>query len=196
MLSPKVLIPRPETERLIDVALDLTVNKPDPQILDIGTGSGCIAITMGLERPNSSVLGVDCCFEANTIASKNCNNLNAKNVSFSQMDILKTYPTNKFDYVLSNPPYIPKKEYLLLGKDIKDFEPKIALTDLDDGLTFYYRFSKIAQDLLKKGGFFIIELGNGNHPVEVESIFDKAGYNNIEIFDDYNGDPRIMVIQL
>ena len=61
-LSPKVLIPRPETERLIDVALDFTINKPDPSILDIGTGSGCIAITMGLEKPDSTVLGIDCCF--------------------------------------------------------------------------------------------------------------------------------------
>ncbi len=196
LLSPKVLIPRPETERMIDVTLNLIKKKSNLSILDIGTGSGCIAVTMGLENPSSNVLGIDCCHQAKEVAEKNRVQLQAENVKFFQMDILKTYPKNSFDYVLSNPPYIAKNEFPLLMKDVKDFEPKIALTDFDDGLKFYNRYAEIGHELLKKEGVLILEVGLANHPKRVQSIFENAGYKNLTIFDDYNGDPRIMVIKV
>ena len=80
-------------------------------------------------------------------------------------------------------------------KDVKDFEPEIALTDFDDGLTFYKRISKIIPHILKDGSSCILELGLGNHPEKVLSIFKESGYPNMEIFDDYNGDKRVLSIK-
>ena len=101
----------------------------------------------------------------------------------------------QFDIVISNPPYIPKKEIPGLMKDVKEFEPKIALTDFNDGLTFYKRISKIIPHILKDDSSCILELGLGNHPEKVLSIFKESGYSNMEIFDDYNGDKRVLSIK-
>ena len=121
--------------------------------------------------------------------------LNVENLTFFEMDILDQYPKEKFDLVISNPPYVPKKEIPGLMKDVKDFEPEIALTDFDDGLTFYKRISKIIPHILKDDSSCILELGLGNHPEKVLSIFKESGYSNMEIFDDYNGDKRVLSIK-
>tara|TARA_B100000029_G_C17526988_1_gene942006 strand:- start:299 stop:1021 length:723 start_codon:yes stop_codon:yes gene_type:complete len=194
LVSPDVLIPRPETERLIDVSIETVIDKKSPSILDIGTGSGCIAITMALEIPDSSVLGVDISPSAKNIAILNRKNFKAKNTTFVEMDILQKIPEKNFDLILSNPPYISKEELPTLMEEVKYFEPKIALTDNDDGLTFYNRYAEIAKALLKKDGYLILEVGIGNHPKIVESIFRKSGYNDIKTFKDYNGDTRIILI--
>ncbi len=194
LVSPDVLIPRPETERLIDVSIETVIDKKSPSILDIGTGSGCIAITMALEIPDSSVLGVDISPSAKNIAILNRKNFKAKNTTFVEMDILQKIPEKNFDLILSNPPYISKEELPTLMEEVKNFEPKIALTDNDDGLTFYNRYAEIAKALLKKDGYLILEVGIGNHPKIVESIFRKSGYNDIKTFKDYNGDTRIILI--
>ena len=131
-VTPDVLIPRPETERLIDVALEKISSVKSPKILDIGTGSGCIAITMAKERPDSLVIGLDNCYNAIAVAQKNSNHLNVLNNSFLEMDILNSSPQGMFDLVISNPPYISKKELSGLMKDVIDFEPKTALTDYTD----------------------------------------------------------------
>ena len=195
LVSPDVLIPRPETERLIDISIETVIDKKSPSILDIGTGSGCIAITMALEIPDSSVLGVDISPSAKNIAILNRKNFKAKNTSFVEMDILQKFPAKNFDLILSNPPYISKEELPTLMEEVKNFEPKIALTDNNDGLKFYNRYAKIAKALLKKDGYLILEVGIGNHPKMVESIFRKSGYNDIKTFKDYNGDIRIILIK-
>ncbi|GIR56676.1 MAG: release factor glutamine methyltransferase [Candidatus Neomarinimicrobiota bacterium] len=194
-VDKRVLIPRPETERLIDEAIKSIKHVRSPNIFDIGTGSGCIAITLAKEIENSNVIGIDKSIMSLQVAKKNSAELNVDNVTFFEMDILNQYPKEKFDLVISNPPYVPKKEIPSLMKDVKDFEPEIALTDFDDGLTFYKRISKIIPHILKDDSSCILELGLGNHPEKVLSIFKESGYSNMEIFDDYNGDKRVLSIK-
>ena len=194
-VDKRVLIPRPETERLIDEAIKSIKYVRSPYIFDIGTGSGCIALTLAKEIENSNVIGIDKSIMSLQVAKKNSAELNVENVTFFEMDILNQYPKEKFDLVISNPPYVPKKEIPGLMKDVKDFEPEIALTDFDDGLTFYKRISKIIPHILKDDSSCILELGLGNHPEKVLSIFKESGYSNMEIFDDYNGDKRVLSIK-
>ena len=195
IINTDVLIPRPETERLIDAAIKCVKDISSPKILDIGTGSGCIAITMAKENTNSIVLGVDKSPGSISIAQKNGSLLRADNVSFIEMDIFNTLPKEKYDLVISNPPYVSKKEMPTLMQDVKDFEPEIALTDFADGLSFYKRFSKIFPKILNPNSFFIVEVGLGKHPGQVISIFEQEGYSNIEIINDYNGDQRVLIIK-
>ena len=187
-VDKRVLIPRPETERLIDEAIKSIKHVRSPNIFDIGTGSGCIAIALAKRIEKSNVIGIDKSIMSLQVAKKNSAELNVENVTFLEMDILKQYPKEKFDLVISNPPSISKKEISGLMKDVKDFEPEIALTDFDDGLTFYKRISKIIPHILKDDSSCILELGQGNHPEKVLSIFKESGYSNMETFDDYNGD--------
>ena len=194
-VDTRVLIPRPETERLIDEAIKSIKHVRSPNILDIGTGSGCIAITLAKEIKNSNVIGIDKSIGSLQVSKKNSAELNVENVTFFEMDILNQYPKEKFDLVISNPPYVPKSEMSGLMKDVKDFEPEIALTDFNDGLTFYKRISKIIPHILKDDSLCILELGFGNHPENVLSIFKESGYSNLEIIDDYNGDKRVLSIQ-
>ena len=196
IVNQKVLIPRPETERIIDIALDYLEHNAGSSILDIGTGSGCLGITIALEKVDSIVKGIDYSNEIISIAQRNSDNLNAKNISFARMDILKELPNRTFDLILSNPPYISRAEYRVLMKDVKDFEPELALTDSNDGLTFYKRFANVLNELLSKDGMLIIEVGLGSHPLQVKNIFENAGYNNIRTFDEYNGDQRVITINL
>jgi len=195
-IGPGALIPRPETEMLIDIALDKLGNIDSPNILDVGTGSGCIAITLCLEISGANVLGVDISMDALTIAKKNKKKLFAGDVSFEQIDILKKIPVDKYDILISNPPYITKDEINFIDKDIKDFEPVIALTDNKDGLTFYRRFAKIASDIVSSGGWLILEVGQKSHPENAKSIFNKMGFHNTKLIKDYNGDNRVLLVQV
>ncbi len=195
-VNKHVLIPRPETERLIDTALDKLRGIDSPNILDIGTGSGCIATTLGLEIPNSTILGIDISADALGIANKNKENLNAENVFFEEMNILKQVPERQFDLLVSNPPYIPKGEMEGLMKDVQAFEPFVALTDQKDGLTFYKRFAEIGKDLVKSEGLMILEVGLGEHPNAVKNIFIESGYPNTELLKDYNDDDRVLLISI
>lgn len=196
-VNSDVLIPRPETERIIDIALEhyKKINQK-PSILDIGSGSGCISITMALEISDSNVLGLDSSSSANKIARKNSLKLKAKNVSFDDMDILTNTPAKGFDIVISNPPYIPQEELNTIMPDVINFEPHIALTDSLDGLTFYRRYAKLCEHLLTNNGIFLLEVGLGDHCVKVEKIFRREGYNNINCYKDFNDDERILLIQL
>ena len=195
-VTPDVLIPRPETERLIDIALKKINKVKSPRILDIGTGSGCIAITMAIERPDSIVIGIDNSNNAIAVAERNCDHLKVTNHKFIKMDILDSSPEGMFDLVFSNPPYIPKMELSGLMKDVVDFEPESALTDYKDGLSFYKRFGEIVPKIINRSSFLIFEVGLNNHPQKVHNIFSNLGYTGIELIKDYNGDDRVMAIQL
>ena len=196
LINSQVLIPRPETERLIDIAIEKMKGIDSPTILDVGTGSGCIATTLGLEIPASKVLGVDISLDALEVANENKAKLCSENVLFIEMDILNTFPEKLFDLLVSNPPYIPKNEMENLIKDVKDFEPVIALEDENNGFTFYKRFSEIGRTLVKPGAWFVLEVGMGDHPSMVQSIFSNSGYLNVELIKDYNGDNRVLVVQV
>ena len=195
-VNEHVLIPRPETERLIDTALEKVKGLDSPSILDIGAGSGCIATTLGLEIPGSTILGIDVSEDAIGIANKNKEKLEAENVSFQKMNILKQRPEGEFDVLVSNPPYIPKGEMDRLMKDVKDFEPTVALTDQKDGLIFYKRFAEVGKEVVKSGGWIILEVGLEDHPSAVKNIFSESGFPDTELIKDYNGDDRVLVIKI
>ena len=196
LINSKVLIPRPETERLVDIAIEKMNGINSPSILDVGTGSGCIATTLGLEIPDSKVMGVDISLDALEVANENKARLCSENVLFIEMDILNTLPEKLFDLLISNPPYIPKNEMENLMKDVKDFEPVIALEDKNNGFTFYKRFAEIGRTLVKPEAWFVLEVGMGDHPMMVKSIFSNSGYLNVELIKDYNGDNRVLVVQV
>ena len=195
-VNEHVLIPRPETERLIDTALEKVKGLDSPSILDIGAGSGCIATTLGLEILGSTVLGIDVSEDAIGIANKNKEKLEAENVSFQKMNILEQRPEGEFDVLVSNPPYIPKGEMDGLMKDVKDFEPTVALTDQKDGLIFYERFAEVGKEVVKSSGWIILEVGLEDHPSAVKKIFSEAGFPDSELIKDYNGDDRVLVIKI
>ena len=196
LINSKVLIPRPETERLVDIAIEKMKKVDSPIILDVGTGSGCIATTLGLEIPDSKGMGIDISLDAVEVANENKEKLYSENVLFIEMDILSTFPEQLFDLLVSNPPYISKNEMENLMKDVKDFEPVIALEDENNGFTFYKRFAEIGRTIIKPGGWFVLEVGMGDHPNMVQSIFTKSGYLNLELIKDYNGDNRVLVVQV
>jgi len=196
LVNSKVLIPRPETERLIEESIRSLQSIQNPKILDIGTGSGCIGITMAKERKDSLVVGLDRSEESLKVAKKNSTVLNANNISFIQMDILNEYPKDRFDLIISNPPYVPKNDMLGLMKDVRGFEPDIALTDFSDGLTFYKRFVNILANITKESSTIVLEVGLGNHPDNVLSILKESGYSDIRITNDYNGDRRVFSLDI
>ena len=195
ILNSKVLIPRQETERLVDIVIDKSKLVESPDIIDVGTGSGCIASTLALEISKSNVLGIDISLDALEIAEENKSRLNVKNVFFHEMNILIDVPFKTCDFLISNPPYVSQNEMKNLPKEIKNFEPHIALTDFDDGLIFYHRLGEIGKDILKLNGWIILEVGRREHSSKVYSIFKNLHYRNLELIKDFNGDNRVLIAQ-
>ena len=194
-VNKKVLIPRPETEILIDIALEALKDEQKPYIIDVGSGSGCIGITLAAELANAKILSLDISSDALSIAKKNANFYKLDNIQFLELDFLKSKINKKANLIISNPPYISKRDFKNLMDDVKYFEPKIALTDFGDGLIFYKRFAEILPEFLRKNGLAIIELSNGNHPDIVFELFTDHGYKNIQIRNDLNGDKRAIIIK-
>lgn len=195
-ITVDVLIPRPETERVVDVALYSIGNIKTPKVLEVGSGSGCIAIAMGAERNDALIESVDVSERAITQAEKNADLNELSNIDFKVMDFLKEIPEGRFDLLVSNPPYIPEKEMSETMPEVHQYEPKIALTDERDGLTFYRRFAEVGKSLIKPGGWMVLEVGLGKHPSKAVDIFQTAGYTQLELIPDYNSDERVLKIQI
>ena len=193
-VNKNVLIPRPETEILVNVSIEYLSSKKNPYIIDVGTGSGCIAITLAKELPSSKVIAIDYSQQALNIAKENAELVGVKNIEFLKLDFLSENLNYVADAVVSNPPYIAQEDIQSLMIDVKEFEPHRALTDNADGLEFYRIFANKLDVILKKKGVLIIEVGRGNHPVEVKKLFEESGYNDIEMINDYNKDVRVLKI--
>ena len=189
-VNQNVLIPRPETETIIEI---IKKQKKVDLVLDIGTGSGCLAITLNLESFSDNVVAIDNMQSALDIAKKNSKTFECKNIIFNCLDILKEIPLQKYDIVISNPPYISNEEINFLDKNIIDYEPLNSLTDTKDGLEFYKRFNDIFDNIVKPKGKLIVEFG-GNHQVEsLKTIFNSEKYNLI-FHKDLNNNQRILEI--
>lgn len=189
-VQPGVLIPRPETELLVDEALRRTKSL---RCLDVGTGSGCIAITIGLERPETEVVAIDLSQEAIEIARQNAEQLHAKLVEFQQVDFFDDEAVKNlgsFDLIISNPPYVSTNEMTELQIEVRDHEPQIALTDGDDGLSFYRRFVELSPLLLRRDGEIFLELGYGMAEA-VEQMFEREGFQ-VEVYRDFDQIERIL----
>ena len=193
--SPAALIPRAETEHLIDWALKKnTTNKP-LQLWDMGTGSGIIAITLKLERPQWVITASDISKQALCLAKQNCVHLGAQLtlVQGNWFDTTPIFTQNYFDIIISNPPYIDKESPYLEQGDLR-FEPRIALTDEKDGLAAYRVLSKEALHYLKPQGWLCVEHGY-TQQTAIQHIFYEAGWINIECHKDYAGLDRLIAAQ-
>ena len=194
-VNKNVLIPRPETERLIDISIEISKNFKKPNILDIGTGSGCIAITLANEIEDSNILAIDKSSAALKVAKYNYGNLNKGNLDFLEVDYFKYKNNDPWDIIISNPPYIGLEELNAVMVDVKDFEPHIALTDGKNGFTFYEKILKNMKSHLSRKGWLILEVGKRKHSKHVYNMFQDAGYKNIKLHKDYNSDDRVLVVQ-
>lgn len=196
-VNPDVLIPRPETEELVEWILADDAIQDYRLFLDIGTGSGCIPITIKLKKPQAFVVGFDISQEALTIANKNAKDLNAA-ANFMQVDILdetrwQNFPL--FNCIISNPPYIKASEHSNMSKHVKDFEPTIALFVPDeDPLIFYRKIAAFGFTHLEKNGTIYFEINQtlGN---EVIGLLQQFGYT-AELKKDLNGNDRMVKASL
>lgn len=191
-VTPDVLIPRPETERLIDIALHAIGGQTAPRILDVGTGSGCVALTLACELPHAEIIALDVSGDALKVARQNARDLKVKNATLQEGDILHIVPEGSFDLIVSNPPYIPAKEVPTLMPEIHEYEPQLALTDNADGLTFYRRLANLAPWILNPGGWIVMEVGLGDHPQRAMAVFQEKGFKKTTLIKDYNGDERVL----
>ena len=193
-VNKNVLIPRPETEIIINVSIEFLSTKINPYIVDVGTGSGCIGITLAKEFPSAQVIAIDYSESILDIARENAKSVGAKNIEFIKFDFLKENFNYLADLVVSNPPYISCKEMSSLMVDVKEYEPHIALSDKVDGLEFYRVFSKKLNDIIKDEGSLIVEVGNGDHPLKVKRLFEESGHDIVEMIKDYNKDIRVLKV--
>ena len=195
-LNTDVLIPRADTERLVDESLECIKQKNNPKILEVGTGSGCISISLALERKDAQILSIDISENALNKAKENAEYHKTTNVSFSKVDILNDLPEGKYDILISNPPYISYDEMKTIMVDVKDFEPELALTDFNDGLQFYTRLSDIGPLLIKKEGWMLLEVGTNDHPKKVMRLFKSKGFKDIDLLKDYNNKKRVLRVKI
>ncbi len=193
-VNPAVLIPRPETEELVAWILEDQPKNQDLRVLDIGTGSGCIPITIKSKAPNFQLAALDVSFSALSVAKENAN-LNQVEVNFQKVDILKkenweSLPS--YEIIVSNPPYIPFKEKEIMEANVLDHEPEIALFVTDeDPLIFYRTIIEFAKAHLVRGGWLYFETNEYN-ATEVEALFFKAGFFDIEKRQDLQGKDRMV----
>ena len=186
----RVLIPRPETELLIEAVLR---RKPQ-RIVDVGTGSGCIAVTLAKRLPTVEIWALDASAEALEVAKANAaRHAVKKNVRFLQGDLLEKLPDSfTVDAIVSNPPYIARGEMAKLPKEVKDFEPVRALVAGEDGLEVIHRLVVQAKRVLSPSGFVALEIGAGQRAAVAE-LFGKNDFEVVEVVKDLQGHERVVV---
>lgn len=182
-----VLIPRPETEELVDIIVDEN-GLSDLSVLDAGTGSGCIAISLALALKYPEVTAVDISEKALEVARRNAAALNARNIDFVCCDMLDMpVEVGKYDIIVSNPPYIAESEKAGMDRNVLDYEPSGALfVPDDDPLRFYKALSRFGADALKPGGRLYFEI-NSRFPAEIKKMLDADGYVDVELLRDMQG---------
>ncbi len=195
-VTPAVLIPRPETELIVEETLLLAKNIAQPLIIDAGTGSGCIAIALARELENSKIVATDISAEALEVASRNAAKHGVENrINFINSDLLNGIPKNtKADFILSNPPYIAPEEIAMLQREVRDWEPHTALTDFADGLNFYRRLLVEAIEFLRPEGYLIFEMGY-EQVARITSFVDRKLWSEPKILLDLQGIARTMIVE-
>lgn len=189
-VTPAVLIPRPETEELVEL-IGEEISDPKLSILDIGTGSGCIPITLKKNIPQADLTGLDISEDALQIAKENAQS-NGVDVTFVQMDVLNEIPGQKYDVIVSNPPYIGYDEKEKMNDNVLIHEPHLALFS-EDPLMFYKRIAEIAPKILNTDGKIYVEVSEFRAK-EVADIFSKLGKAKIK--KDMSGKERIVFVQV
>lgn len=190
-----VLIPRPETELMAEHAVKLlgAGNTDQLSILDLCTGSGCVALAIAEKFPDALVYGIDISEKAVRYARINAERNNIKNAFFYCGDLFSTVKEIKsFDLIISNPPYIKSDEINELQPEIRDWEPLSALDGGIDGLVYYRKIMPAARQILNDTGILMLELGDG-YAQSLKEMFESSGYSSIKILKDYSGQERIIL---
>ena len=187
-VTPAVLIPRPETELLVERCLEHLLQRHQPTVVDIGTGSGAIALSIATECPGAEVTAVDSSAAALAIAKTNAHALELSHrVSFVEGDLFADMP-GPFDLVVSNPPYVLPEDYVALQPEIVNFEPREALV----GAGFHQRIADQALDRLRVGGWLVMECGEREAQRIGSELEQLPGYGSIDVVDDLSGRPRFV----
>ncbi|HEY7152846.1 MAG TPA: peptide chain release factor N(5)-glutamine methyltransferase [Gemmataceae bacterium] len=195
VINRAVLIPRPDTECVVDECLRLAKPLPEPTILDIGTGSGCLAVAVAKHHKTAQVTAVDISAEALAVASANADKHGvAERIRFLQGDLFAPLaPSEQFDFILSNPPYIPHDEIDKLPHGVRDYEPHQALDGGMDGFAVFDRLIAEAPVHLKPDGYLLIEIGSPQETPARERIGRYAGYELAKTVYDGSGHPRVLL---
>lgn len=195
LVSPAVLIPRPETEHVVETALELVRDyRYDGtgrlRMVDVGTGSGCIALALASEMPHIEFHACDISDDALEIARVNAARLALGNkVLFRKSDLLAVYADEKFDFIVSNPPYVGEVDADKVQKQVREFEPKIAVFSGHEGMDIYRRLIPEAHSALRPGGWFITEIGYSEEE-NVKKLL--VGWTDIQVTADLQGIPRVI----
>lgn len=187
LVDKRALIPRYETEILVDLIIN--DNSNNKKILDIGTGSGAISLALSNNLKDSKIIGVDISKNAIDLANKNKIKLNINNVEFKESDIFSNID-EKFDIIVSNPPYINKEDFQKLDKKLY-YEPQNALYGGEDGLYFYKKIIKNAKNFLNKNGKIYLEIGYDQKD-SISNLLEEYGYKQIKSYKDFNDFDRII----
>ena len=216
LVTPDVLIPRPETEQLVEKVIELAVSLQSPRIVDVGTGSGAIAVSLAdalkghdfsraetqqndvgalapAGRPSTTITATDLSAPALTIARENATR-NQTTLRFLQGDLLTPVADEQFEIVVSNPPYVPDPDRPTLAVEVRDHEPALALFAGQDGLDIYRRLIPQAFAHLVPGGFLVLEISYNQSPA-IHDLLAVSGFQNIEFLPDLQQIPRVAVAQ-
>jgi release factor glutamine methyltransferase len=188
-VTPEVLIPRPETEHLVEKVIELAARFQQPRIVDVGTGSGAIAVALAHECFFAVMTAIDISSRALAIAEENAKCSEAS-IRFLEGDLLTPVAGECFEIVVSNPPYVPSTDRATLSVEVREYEPALALFAGDDGLDVYRRLIPAAFDALIPGGFLALEIGYGQSKAITE-LLTRAGFEQIEFVPDLHGIPRV-----
>ena len=196
LVNPDVMIPRPETEMIVEETLTLLSGKKPVEICEVGIGSGCISVSILCEVKSAIVLGLDISERAIAVAARNAEkHCVADRLNFGISDVFGYLGREKFDMIVSNPPYVPASEVPRLQVEVKDFDPIIALTDGHDGLSLIRQIIRSAPVFLKPNGFLLMEIGF-NQSSEVCKMFDFGIWKACEVLPDLQGIPRLVKAQI
>lgn len=198
-VTPAVLIPRPETEIIIEAALSLLPNQARALVADIGTGSGCLAITIACERPLARIVATDVSHRALEIAQRNArrHEVDAR-VALAAGDLLPPHVAASdpaFDLIVSNPPYVPEGDQPSLAPEVRDYEPAGALFAGPDGLDVIRRLIPLSAERLKPGGYLIFEIGMDQGGAVTQLISTTPDLRMVGLRNDLQGIPRTVVVQ-
>jgi len=194
-VSREVLIPRPETEVLVDAALEYLAPLAAPRVLDLGCGSGAIAISLAFEHPTAWTVAADISLEAVRVTRRNAERHGVGGrVALLCGDLLQpVQPLPVFDAIVSNPPYVRRGDLAGLDREVRDHEPGLALDGGEDGLDYYRRLAGPAAALLVAGGRLILEVGDGQAQTVADLLAALAGFEIVEIRPDWHHIPRVVV---
>jgi len=188
-VTSDVLIPRFDTEVLCEKAAELTLE--GSRVLDMCTGSGCIAVSLKCLRQGAAVTACDISGKALAVAAENAK-LNGADIEFIQGDLFENLDHRKFDIIVSNPPYVMNGEYEALSPEVKDHEPRLALTAGDDGMDIYRRLIPEAAEHLDAEGYLMMEIGC-SQAEGVKTLMEKSGFEDIKVIKDLAGLDRVVM---